>query len=758
MKKASLLFLPSALLAVSAAMAAPVSPDEALARLAADRHLAPSVSNSVAQFSLTETVGNLYIFSGKTGYIVTPDDDCAPALLGYSDRSAFDADVNPNLAYWLEFLNGQLDYLKSNPQPAVYSAPSVARAEIAPMIETRWNQGSPYNNDCPVYNGSRCVTGCVATAMAQVLKYHGYPDSGTGTASYTWNNQQLSFDYGNTTFEWDEMTDVYDASSSAESMAAVAKLMYACGVSVSMNYSPSSSGAASIYIPGALIDHFNYDKAIYLAQRNAYGILDWEELIYNELKEGRPVLYGGQGSGGGHEFVCDGYSSDGYFHFNWGWGGLSDGYFLLTALNPGSLGTGGGAGGYNMDQDAVIGVMLPKAGSQPTYIMYNIEDFSAATTSVELGSTVEFSGAFMNGGATTLTNVTPGIKLQRSDDNSAQYIAAPYGVKELQTGYFFQAYDVNLPATLAEGEYIVTPAYKIGGGDWQDMRSYINVTGSQIAKVEGNNATFSAPERATVTVTDITTTGKYYIGRLTPMSFTITNPGTEEFVGEVIPSLLNESGTLTAQGDAIPVDLLGGASQQLSDVSVSFAALKGANFTAGNYSLVFMDGSRNTLSTPIDVTVAANPGTPTVSASAFDLVSAADKAAVKFNVGIRCSAGYCANSFRVVVFPYTSGSVTSVYSADTPVYYLDAGQSEEKTVSLDLTSLANGKYFAMLYSGSSQLSSKQIIFELTDPVTGIEEVEVEATTEEIYNLMGIKCSRPLAPGIYIINGVKTLVK
>lgn len=763
MKKAFLIILLNALLAAPAAWSASLSPDEALARLSVERYRSPSLGKIAStDFTLTATVDNLYIFSGKTGFIVVPDDDCAPALLGYSENSAFDAQTNPNLAYWLEFLNDQLYYLKDNPQSAVAGVSRTDRRAISPMITTMWNQGSPYNDDCPVYNGYRCVTGCVATAMAQVLKYHNYPEQGTGVASYTWNNQKLSFDYGTTTFEWDLMTDTYDSSSSEESMAVVAKLMYACGVSVNMHYSHESSGASSLMIPGALINHFNYDKGVWLAQRNAFGIFEWEELIYNELNEGRPVIYSGQSSGGGHEFVCDGYASDGYFHFNWGWGGMSDGYFLLTALSPGSLGTGGGAGGYNFNQDAVIGVMRPREDSMYKCIMYNVKDFAPESETATLGSDCSFIGAFMNGGVETMHAITPGVKFLNTADNSVSYASAPYIWSNLEPSYYYDGMTVELPATLPEGDYVVTPVFSIADGEWQDMHSYITVTGYLNAKVEDSTVTFTAPQGAAAKVIDITVEPVIYISLYTPLSFTVTNPGTEEFIGNVIPSLFNEDGKLTAHSAALSVDLLGGASQRFTDISAAFRAVGDDEFVAGNYQLVFCDGLGNKVSEPIDVAVAYNHGPATVGVTEFSLISDSpvyDKSAVKFNVGVECSEGYFTNSLRIVIFPYTSGNVTSVYSADTPMFYLGAGKSEIKETILDLSSLDNGKYFAMLYLGNQQASGKQIIFELAMPVSGIDAVGADSdATEEIYNIFGIKCSRPLAPGVYIINGVKTLVK
>ncbi|MDE6287816.1 MAG: hypothetical protein K2M00_03405, partial [Muribaculaceae bacterium] len=294
------------------------------------------------------------------------------------------------------------------------------------------------------------------------------------------------------------------------------------------------------------------------------------------------------------------------------------------------------------------------------------------------------------------------------------------------------------------------------------LLSYTTITGSQIAKVEGSTGTFTAPERATVTVTDITTASEIYISRYTPLSFTVTNPDTEEVVCTVIPSLFSEDGKLTAQSAALPIDLLGGASQQFTEVAAHFVHVKDADFVAGNYQLIFCDGSGNRLSEPVDVKVAENPGAAKVGVTEFKLISETpifDKSQVKFNVGVECAEGYFSNSLRIVVFPYVSGNVTSVYSGDTPTFFLSAGQSETKEATIDLSSLSDGKYFSMLYLGSNQASSTQIVFELKTPVSGVEAIEAdEEAAEEIYNLFGVKCSRPLAPGVYIINGTKTLVK
>ncbi|MDE6339664.1 MAG: C10 family peptidase [Muribaculaceae bacterium] len=756
-------FLMGAMTSAPWAAGARLTSEEALARFTAGKQHSPALRRaSASTLNLTATVGNLYIFSDRNGYFVLPNEDSAPALLGYSEGCDFDAATNPNLTYWLEFLSKEIDYIAKNPKTVSEKATRPQRAAISPMLTTRWNQSSPYNNDCPVINGSRSVTGCVATAMAQVLKYHNYPEKGLGEASYTWQGQDLSFDYANTTFEWDLMLDSYDSSSSAESQAAVAKLMYGCGVSVEMQYSPAASGAFTYKIPGALIDHFNYDKALWSAQRDAYGIIEWEDLIYNELKENRPVIYGGVGSGGGHEFVCDGYSDEGYFHFNWGWGGMSDGYFLLTALSPGSLGTGGGAGGYNLEQDAVIGVQPAREGSLPTYVMYNWEaDFATQSGSAELGSFITFTGDFINCGALEIPSMSMGIKLQQKGSDSFQYVESTSKVTNLGANDFFSSFEVKLPAGLPAGEYVVTPAYRVDGRDWQDLRSFLSVNGRLNATVDGSTITFTAPQKPTLSVANISTQDEIYIGHATPLSYTITNPGTEEYVGEVIPCLVNADKTMTVIGDGVPVDLMGGESVTYTDVPTKFLTImQRADFTPGTYQLVFRDGAGDDLSAPTDITVKDSPGAATIGVTNFSLASTTpveNKNSVKFNVGVSCSSGYFSNALKIYVFPDAGGY--SVYSAETPYFYLNAGQSETKTADLDLSSLANGKYFASVYLNTSPASSTRASFELKDPTTGVEEIDAyDADQEMIYDIYGIRRTRPLNPGLYIINGRKTVIK
>jgi len=182
------------------------------------------------------------------------------------------------------------------------------RAEIAPLLQTAWGQGAPYNLQCPKKGGMYCQTGCVATAMAQIMYYHRCPATG-----FDWNNMQLTYT-GNE-------TDVQQQ--------AVAKLMAECGKAAGMEYGVGSSSAFAMDAAEAFSRDFGYQETSGELYRMDYSDEEWEELIYNELAAGRPVLYSGSPRGYFHQFVCDGYK-DGKFHFNMAWHMVADGYCALT--------------------------------------------------------------------------------------------------------------------------------------------------------------------------------------------------------------------------------------------------------------------------------------------------------------------------------------------------------------------------------------------------------------------------------------------
>lgn len=308
------------------------------------------------------------------GYVLVAGDDKIETVLGYTDKGEFDYQALPdNMRSWLERQTRYIEYVQSHPDYVRAKVP--VHPAITPMVKTTWNQGSPYNDECPMYFSlGRSVTGCVATAMAQVLFYQkdksvtetqaDMPAYDTWTEHPTFGKLHVQGIPAGSPIDWDNMLNSYNNGGTAVQKKAVADLMHYCGVSVNMDYTNTASGAQSYAVADAMNKYFGYTTARYVQQTN-YNDEGWDALVYNELEQGRPLYLSGANSEAGHAFVCDGYDGNHCFHINWGWGGASDGYFLLNSLNPSSQGIGGSGDGYSAYEDAVIGCEPSNYGEKP---------------------------------------------------------------------------------------------------------------------------------------------------------------------------------------------------------------------------------------------------------------------------------------------------------------------------------------------------------------------------------------------------------
>jgi hypothetical protein len=349
-----------------------------------------------------------YVFNADNGkgFVIVSGDERTESILGYSDKGRIDMDNLPDgLKVLLQQYAAEIKSLGKTTTMAVKakaastSTASAAKTNISPMVTSEWNQSSPYYNQCPTYNGYRCITGCVATAMAQVMYYwgkKGYNISATAMPAYTTTTDKISVSaLPAVTFDWASMQDDYRyTSSSSTSKAAVAKLMRYAGQSVLMDYDPDGSNAWGIDMGTGFRDYLGFDKQIRVVYRQDYTEAEWEDLIYNELAAGRPVDTGGSYWGNtdwvGHEYVCDGYQS-GKFHINWGWGGSEDGYFKLSALNA-----NGGSNGFNVFQDLVIGIQPQVDGHEEiqenTHLTISDMFFSGSNTFTRKNRWSDFTG------------------------------------------------------------------------------------------------------------------------------------------------------------------------------------------------------------------------------------------------------------------------------------------------------------------------------------------------------------------------------
>ncbi|MBR6283388.1 MAG: C10 family peptidase [Muribaculaceae bacterium] len=366
-----------------------------------------------------------YVFNRSTdgGFVIVGGDDATLPVWGYAESGTFDADALPdNMRWWLEEYQRQLQWLHEHHKAAPRRAVAIDTA-VEPLLRTLWNQCKPYNDMCPKVSyssgmlayGNHAPSGCVATAVAQIMNYYQWPARGNGTHSYScrvtydknWQGYTttLSANFSESVYDWDNMADIYyflnddyntvyarsaDGEGSIATRAqqnAVAKLMSDLGVALEMSYGTKGSGAMSEDVPDALATYFHYTRGGYLMRD--YYVGDWDACLRRELDEARPLYYSGQANNGGHAFVLDGYDTEGYFHVNWGWGGRSNGYFISSLLSPSDQGVGSFEGGYNTGQGTIVR-LRPATGTRlilsPVYIDFGtVQPGRSATQSVDLG-------------------------------------------------------------------------------------------------------------------------------------------------------------------------------------------------------------------------------------------------------------------------------------------------------------------------------------------------------------------------------------
>ena len=292
-----------------------------------------------------------YVFNTPDGFVIVAADDCETPIIGYSHEGRFNPnDVPVQMEDYLQDFVARIQYGVEN---HIEADKHTARQwelvktkgqlndrkdakSVEPLLTEKWHQGCLYNSLCPEMSGpcDHAEVGCVAVAMAQIMHYWGYPASGWGTHSYYNQGVVLSADFGNTTYDWEHMPDSLTENSSDAEIEAVATLLYHCGVSVNMDYSLNGSNANSANVTNAMRRYFSFSRKIHRERKNNYNDAEWLSLLKKNLDSLRPIYYSGNGSAGGHAFVCDGYDSNDLLHFNWGWGGNGDGYFALGNLNP----------------------------------------------------------------------------------------------------------------------------------------------------------------------------------------------------------------------------------------------------------------------------------------------------------------------------------------------------------------------------------------------------------------------------------------
>lgn len=516
----------------------------------------------LAYTSATETETHYYVFNYGTndGYIIVGGDMAAQEVLAYAETGHFDYEaLPPQMKDWLTGYSDQIHeairqvkageaVILDQAGKKQSSGRAPGRSNISPMLTTKWDQIAPYNSQMPLNQQSgftgaySFATGCVATAGAQVMKYHNWPDSGVGShsSSHRINGVTFSADFGNTVYRWDKMQDTYDTEGKqygvyhgTESEIAVGTLMYHIGVSVDMQYGQFRSNGSSsscFDLAKSLITYFKYSKMISYEERNTYTDQDWEDRIYTELAASRPVVYRGSAAdGSGHAFVCDGYR-DGRFHINWGWNGSYNDYFLLTptatekALTPNGTGSGGGAAGssYTTDQGAIVNIMPDPDGTSEVHKAMCTDGYYLDKDEGYPGGTNILHGAIYSKSLAE-TEFTYGMRYVNVNDENDVVVSPMYLTNTLKPNWGSTYHQFTISKDVTVGEtYYVYPMFIGDDGEWEEVR----ISGNP----EIPTLTITAPQGFVLTQ-DIVISNNGYVSPSTKsaFSFAVKNYGPADY-------------------------------------------------------------------------------------------------------------------------------------------------------------------------------------------------------------------------------------
>lgn len=747
-------------LAVFGASADVLTPEEALARLDSEpsarrmaarmRKAAPAVVDTLAADGLPA----LYLFADSRSMMVLSADSDARPMVGYTDTYTPGESLPPALTYMLESYAAEIADLRAGRVMTVAAdSEKTDVPSISPICTTRWNQGAPFNSKCPSVNGKRSVTGCVATAMAQVLKAYEYPaQCSGGSYSYQWTggNKTLTLDFDNVELHWDLMKDSYEPNQGA---GALATLMRAVGYSADMQYSPSASATHGQNMAAGLVRNFDYDCTLSYEQRRWYTFAQWQAMIYDVLATGKPVYYDGANAdlSVAHAFVVDGYAADGFFHINWGWGGSSDGYFRLSALDPTQQGIGGSASGYNAMQGAILGLKPGATTSRADAPMnyFTSSPFRAHATKVKLGSDIEFEGGLYNNGPLVSSGMSPAIKVM-GDNGYVRYVASSvkYSNVALMTGVTY--WTSRLPRNLTAGTYTIYPAVKnLSNKKYYDARIDLIGDGCITVEVEGSNATLINHDGAKVECTDVNIPAEAYPATPFYLETTVVNDNENLYSGTISVDYY-DAGATERRGSlgAFQVDVDPGESKRVKLV-LNF----GAGEALGNYDIRLVDGDGRIVSATHTISLTARPAVGTPSCTAIRVVNAAQDN-LTFELDVVSRGGLFAAPVYVALIPDDGSGKIVDYNSSQPVV-VGADSESTATITMNFTAGIPGRrYCAMGYyhNGTYIVAMPETVttvFELEKPqFSGIRSAEVPESPAQYFDMSGRRVVNP-APGIYI---------
>lgn len=731
----------------------------------------------------------LYIYNigENNGFVILSADQRTKSILAYAKNGHFSTQHLPiNLSNWLQSYEQEIEYaIKhlptiSNNSPTQPMRMSQMVSEVQPLLgNITYNQDAPYNNLSPMVDTERTVTGCVATAIAQVMKYHQHPAQGSGSKSYTSHTHKfnLTADFSSSIYDWTKIKSSYDNNEPADEKAAISKLMFDIGVAVEMDYDLSSvggSGAVTSKAVNGLFAYFGYDAGIQNYHRKYYSTDTWEQKIKNELNLGRPVIYSGNNTSAGHAFVCDGYDSSNKFHINWGWGGYSNGYFELSALNPNSGGIGSSNGGYNMNQEAIMGIQKPVANSTHTSII-GIDGLSITQTEIGRNETFNITATELwNRGGFPYANGELTMTLMQGT-NVIQNVGRKINLPDLTTtqGWYTFNYlkNISIPSTVPNGNYQLILRYKDHTG------SFVPVLVAQtgISKIDvaitDNTIVFNAtaPSPNLQLTTPITVHNRLYQHRKGKFEIKIANTGTAEYNAQIGVKLIKkDDNTITQELFTSQTNVPIGGEEKL----ITF--INTIDVAPGTYYIeVYQDeqNSSNTTTFPTsrltteahnhtEVTILPTPtNAPQLSHSITQSINIEKNKDFILPINITNSGGAFFDNIYIYLFPKSLGNSIGG-SLTNPLVNIEEGETKTVNFNLHIDNVELGEYYLGVNANNNWVGSVIPIMLIAPTNTNIYTVAKQPTNLSLHRAKDLLVLRSPSlitqVSIFDINGKQCL--
>ncbi len=606
-------------------------------------------------------------------------------------------------------------------------------------------------------DGKKTWVGCVATSMAQIMCHFSWPERGAGCHSYSWKGKEIALDFSKQEFRWDLMLPDYKGGYTQEQAEAVARLCYACGVAVDMNYGLGGSGAEGEAQADALRDYFGYGKSTTLLDRSDFYTSDWERLMHESLMAGAPVAYMGFADGGGHAFLLDGYDGEGFFHFNWGWTGDADGYFRMSSINPYEESWPGYVYGYNRDQNAVVFALPSFIGDSPFVVMSNRGSLQARWDSGK--DEAVLSGKFTYLGSAK-SEVRLGVGIVFDDGNEE---VLPASVFEMEPMGEIPEISFSLPE-LTPGAYMVYPAYHDGNG-WHRISTSLGNPDAVAMVVNDGGVCFEQKNVDPLTLVSMKQNTPFYMGHPFEVEFELRNDNEFEHAMAYYVAILNGAGGLAWNFNPEVTCLLPGesATVRYQEVLPWFSGL-------GTYrvALAYKEGGEiRYIGSPSDFMMEIVPQGFSFEGTDVTLskISESDQQ-YRLDYGIHCLEGFYCYRLRYAVFDSEGNIVLRKATVDRD--FVCDGDTGSFSRNLKFEGLEDGSYTMRLYASVSVFEDDVIDdpylpflgeVDFTVDNSGVAPLELHDGRRRIFNLQGIELpdSSEMAPGVYVIlNGSRSV--